>query len=71
MGIGVSIVLVAVGLILALALDFEVSGLDIRYVGWILFAVGLLGLVMTSFVWGPRRRRDGVVEEPRVRHPQE
>ena len=72
MGIGVSIFLIAVGLILALAVDVEVAGVDIQYVGWILAVVGLLGLIMTLLVWGPRRRETtgettGVVEERRIR----
>ena len=68
MGIGVSIFLIAVGLILALAVDVEVAGLDIQYVGWILAVVGLIGLIMAVFIWGPRRRESttGVVEERRI-----
>ena len=68
MGIGVSIFLIAVGLILALAVDVEVAGLDIQYVGWILAVVGLLGLILALFIWGPRRRESttAVVEERRI-----
>ena len=68
MGIGVSIVLIAVGAILAFALEVEVSGVDIAVVGFILMAVGIVGLIMTLFVFGPRRTaaRGGVVEERRT-----
>ncbi len=67
MGIGVSIFLIAVGAILAFAVNFAVSGVDINVVGYILMAVGVLGLVMTAFIWGPRSRTRGdVVEERRV-----
>jgi hypothetical protein len=69
MGIGVSIFLIALGAILAFAVNFNVSGLDINVVGYILMIVGLLGLIMTAFIWGPRSRanRGGdVVEERRV-----
>lgn len=68
MGIGVSIFLIAVGAILAFAVNTTVSGLDIAVVGWILMGVGVLGLIMTAFIWGPRRRSDrgDVVEERRV-----
>lgn len=68
MGIGVSIFLIAVGAILAFAVNTTVSGLDINVVGWILMVVGLIGLIMTAFIWGPRRRgtAGGVVEERRV-----
>lgn len=66
MGIGVSIFLIAIGLILALATNFEVAGLDVQLVGWILAALGVVGLIMTLLVWGPRRR-DSVVEERVIR----
>jgi uncharacterized BrkB/YihY/UPF0761 family membrane protein len=69
MGIGVSIFLIAVGAILAFAVNVDVSGLSLSVVGWILMVVGLLGLVMTAFIWGPRNRtraRGDVVEERRV-----
>lgn len=66
MGIGASVFLLAVGLILGLAVDVDVSGINLQVVGWILVAVGAIGLVMTAFVWGPRNRRDDVVEERHV-----
>jgi hypothetical protein len=62
MGIGGSIFLIAVGLILALATDFRVAGIDIQLIGWILTAVGILGLVMSFAVFGPRRRRMTVTD---------
>jgi hypothetical protein len=55
-GIGASIFLIAVGAILTFALEVEVGGLDLDVVGWILMAAGVLGLVLTTMVWGPRRR---------------
>lgn len=68
MGIGVSIFLIALGAILAFAVSFDVSGLDISVVGYILMIVGLIGLIMTAFNWGPRSRgHDEVIEERRVR----
>jgi hypothetical protein len=69
MGIGVSIFLIAVGAILAFAVNTTVSGLDINVIGYILMAVGLIGLIMTAFIFGPRRtagRGDTVVEERRT-----
>ncbi len=68
MGIGVSIFLIAVGAILAFAVETSVSGLDIAVVGYILMIVGVIGLIMTAFIWGPRRNaaRGDVVEERRV-----
>ena len=56
MGIGASIFLIAVGLILALAVNVTVSGIDINVIGWILVLVGLVGLAMTAMIFGPRRR---------------
>jgi hypothetical protein len=69
MGIGVSIFLIAVGAILAFAVNYDINGLDIAVVGFILMIVGLIGLIMTAFIFGPRRsagRGDAVVEERRT-----
>ena len=56
MGIGASIFLIAVGLILALAVNLNVSGIDIHIIGWILVVVGIIGLAMTALIFAPRRR---------------
>jgi hypothetical protein len=66
MGIGVSIFLLAVGAILAFAVEVDVSGIELSVVGYILMIVGLVGLIMTAFIWGPRNRGGDVVEERRV-----
>ena len=68
MGIGVSIFLIALGAILAFAVEYEIGGVDIQVIGWILMVVGLIGLIMTAFIFGPRRTaaRSDVVEERRV-----
>lgn len=66
MGIGVGIFLVAVGAILAFAVDYQLAELDIAVVGWILMIVGALGIVLALTVIGPRRRReDGALVEER------
>ena len=57
MGIGFSIFLLALGAILAFALDFTVVGVDISIIGWILMAAGVIGLILTMVVLAPRRRR--------------
>ena len=57
MGIGFSIFLLALGAILAFALDFTIVGVDIRIIGWILMASGVIGLILTMVVLAPRRRR--------------
>lgn len=69
MTIGASIFLIAVGAILAFAVNATVAGLDIQVVGYILIAAGALGLVLSFMVWGPRRRvapRADIVEERTV-----
>ena len=43
MGIGVSLILIAVGAILTWAVNTEVSGVDIQTIGVILLIVGLAG----------------------------
>lgn len=64
MRFGGSIFLIAVGLILALAVDINVSGVDLEMVGWILSGVGAVGLLLSlALYW---RRRSVVVEPPPV-----
>ncbi|MFI2714643.1 DUF6458 family protein [Micromonospora sp. NPDC018662] len=64
MGIGTSIFLIAVGAILTFALNANVGGVDLDVVGWILMAAGVLGLVMTTLVWGRRRQVVTTVDQP-------
>ena len=59
MGIGVSIFLIAVGAILAFAVEADISGLDIDVVGVILMIVGAIGLLLSLFVIDSWRRRPG------------
>ncbi|MEV6371578.1 hypothetical protein D7147_11885 [Micromonospora musae] len=72
MGIGTSIFLIAVGAILTFALDANIGGIDLDVVGWILMAAGVLGLIMTTLIWG-RRRQVVTADEPvrRVEEPVE
>jgi uncharacterized membrane protein YGL010W len=70
MGLGVSIFLIAVGLILALAVHTSTSGFDINTIGWILTIVGVIGLVVSMIFWsswaGPgyfTRRRTTYVDD--------
>jgi Domain of unknown function (DUF6458) len=51
MGLGVSILLVAAGAILAFAVNADVSGVDINTVGWILLIVGIVGAVLSMIFW--------------------
>jgi hypothetical protein len=48
MGYGLGIFLLALGLILALAVQDAIQGIDLTMVGWILAAVGLLAIVLTA-----------------------
>lgn len=61
MRIGSSIGLIAVGLILALAVNFDVNGLDLQQIGWILAVVGVIGLIVSLVM--ARRVRPVVVHE--------
>jgi len=66
MGIGISIFLIAVGAILAFAVDVVADGVNLDAVGIILMVVGAIGLLasLTIFAsWG--NRGDNVVVEER------
>lgn len=69
MGIGVSIFLIALGAILAFAVNFSISGLDINVIGYILIAAGVLGLVLTMLIFNPRRGSTVVQERRYVQDP--
>ena len=51
MGIGTSIFLIAVGAILAFAVDVNTSAVDLHTVGWILMIVGAIGAVLSLAFW--------------------
>ena len=55
MGIGVSVFLIAVGAIITFALNWRVGSIDLDVVGWILMGAGVLGLIVTTMIWGNRR----------------
>jgi hypothetical protein len=71
MGIGASIFLIALGAILVWAVNFEVAGLEITTIGWILLIVGIVGAVLSMIFWsswggpGGARRRETVVYDDR------
>ena len=64
MGIGASVFLLAIGAILAFAVDVQTSGFNINMIGIILMIAGAVGLLMFMLVFGRRDR--GVVGEERV-----
>ena len=70
MGIAVSILLIAVGAVLAWGVTAEAEGLDVNAIGVILLIVGLLGLVVSMIFWsswGGLHRRTAYVEGEPVR----
>jgi hypothetical protein len=73
MGLGVSLILVAVGAILTWAVNAQVSGIEIQTIGVILLVVGLAGFLLSLVFWsswggpaGARRRTTYVEDGPRV-----
>lgn len=77
MGFGASLAFIAIGAILAFATRFSISGIDVQMIGWILMAVGVVGMIITFAYIRPRRRRglaqvEVVDEEPAyIAHPEE
>ena len=76
MGIGVSIFLIAVGLILALAINVDTEGaVDVPMIGWILVVVGIVGMLLSLVFWstwggiGGYRRETVVRDDPYRRPP--
>lgn len=69
MGIGASLFLIAIGAILAWAVEFTVSGIEIQTIGMILLVVGIIGLVLSMLFWSSfapfRRTTDRTVVRDR------
>jgi hypothetical protein len=65
MGISLSIFLIAIGAVLAWAVNAEVSGIDVQVAGVILVVVGVIGLLASLIFWsswggfGGRESRGG------------
>ena len=51
MGIGTSIFLIAVGAILAFAVNVQTTGIDLHMIGIILLVVGIIGALMSAVFW--------------------
>lgn len=69
MGIGVGLLLIAIGAILAYAVEVQVQGVDLTTVGVILMIVGGVGVVLSLVFWstfrpGNRQRRVYRTDEP-------
>lgn len=57
MGIGVGLVLIAAGAIMAFAVDVSNShGFNVNTIGWILMVVGVVGILLDLLIFMPRRR---------------
>ena len=73
MGLGVSIILIAVGAVMAWAVHVSTSGFNVNTVGYILLVVGIIGALLSLVFWsswaGPGyftqsgARRRTVIEE--------
>ncbi|HEU4425071.1 MAG TPA: DUF6458 family protein [Pilimelia sp.] len=66
MGIGGSIFLIALGAILAFAVNASIGWLDLQVVGWVMIFAGIAGLILTMWFWQSRRRTI-VTQAPPVR----
>jgi Domain of unknown function (DUF6458) len=69
MGLGLGIVLVAAGAILAWAVNVQTTGFDVNAAGYILLVVGVVAMLLSLVFWsswaGPGYfTRRTVVEEP-------
>lgn len=62
MGIGIGVFLVAAGLILALAVNGSVAGLDIQLIGWILTGAGVASILIGVATTAMARRSHSVTE---------
>jgi hypothetical protein len=70
MGIPVSLLLIAVGAILAFAVSDTSNAINVHAVGWIVMAAGFVGLLLSLIMWdtwaggGYWRRRTAYVDAP-------
>ena len=67
MGIGTSILLIAIGAILKFAVTASVSGISLATVGVILMIVGAVGLLISLVMLSSVRDRRAAVAEPVAR----
>jgi Domain of unknown function (DUF6458) len=51
MGISLSLILAAAGAVLAWAVNAEVSGIELRTIGFILLVVGIVGILLSVVFW--------------------
>jgi uncharacterized membrane protein HdeD (DUF308 family) len=65
MSLGVGVVLIVLGAIVAFALDFNISGVEEYVLGWILILGGVLAIVLGLYQTSQSRRHHTTVEEHR------
>jgi uncharacterized membrane protein HdeD (DUF308 family) len=65
MGIGVGVLLIVVGAIVAFAVDKDLDFVDSYVLGWILIIGGILSIVLGFFMQAQKNRSTTVVEERR------
>ncbi|MBD0330300.1 MAG: hypothetical protein ICV64_09385 [Thermoleophilia bacterium] len=71
MGIATSLILIAVGAVLVWAVSYELAGVNLDAIGWILLVVGAIGALLSLVFWsswggfGGRRRDEEVVIDRR------
>src|SRR5713226_5225364 len=51
MGLGVSLILIAVGAVMAWAIHVSTSGFNVHTVGYILLVVGIIGALLSMVFW--------------------
>jgi len=69
MGLGVSLILIAAGAIMAWAVHVSTTGFNIHTVGYILLVVGIIGALLSLIFWsswagrGYFTRRERVIDD--------
>jgi hypothetical protein len=51
MGLPVSLILIAVGAVLAWAVNVDTNGFNVNTTGWILLVVGIVGVLLSMIFW--------------------
>ena len=68
MGIGVSLILVAIGAVLIWGIETSVAGIDVNAIGVILLIVGAVGALLSLVFWSSWGGSRGREEERVVHH---
>ena len=71
MGLGVGLILAAVGAVLAFAVNATVTGVDIHTIGWILLIVGIVGILLSLIFWSSSAGPGGLAAAVRTTYVDE